>query len=436
MGKDSHHTHSLDFTSMIKRFLESFLLEYSPNVNILDSTSFDVELTEKRREIGTLKVQIDSLTQIRLEKEAELKKIEFNFTEYRILESAHSFKNSMLDAADELLGPAILKEQLERGSQGVRRSRELFEIAKRDSMQNISDISVATEFKDTIKLKLIIAESLKDAELTQKQLDDYSHIIYSKVELQRKTVEVLKEIEETIVNQALGMAIIYRDYLKEFPQTSKLEINDKIIDMVRINFSDCILQEDQAKTSMRRYIQDLNKGIRDGKITREDLLKSFRPDQLVGRVIEMGKISVKIRKIDLESQDFQKWDIIKASDGQENTMYIIFLIALMSFIRKIVVGRYDTNTSKVLLLDNPFGSTGAFYLWEPIWSILNRNNVQLICSGHKISTKIREFFPVNCILTQEISASGLQKVNIKVEATGEAREILERSQRKNILHWT
>jgi len=435
-SKDSHHTLSLDFTSMIKQFQESFSLEYSPNANLLDSSSFDTELTEKRKEIGIIKDQIDSLTQIRQEKEAEVKKIESNFTEYRVLDSAHTFKNSMLNAADELFEPIVLKDQLERSSQGVKRSREQFDTAKRASMENISDIPVATEFKDTIKLKLNAAESLKGAEFNQKQLNEYSQIIHSRVEIHQKTVDALKEIEEAIVNQAFGMAIIYRDYLKDFPQMSKLDVDGKLIDMVRINFTDCTLPDDQAKTVMRRYIQDLNKGIRDGKITRQDLQKSFRPDQLVSRVMEMGKINVKIRKIDLESQDFQRWDTIKASDGQENTMYIIFLIALMSYIRNIVVGRHDTNTAKVLLLDNPFGSTGAFYLWEPIWSILKRNNIQLICSGHKISTKIREFFPVHHILTEEISKSGLRRVNIKVEATGEAKEILDRSQRKTILQWT
>jgi hypothetical protein len=280
------------------------------------------------------------------------------------------------------------------------------------------------------------SDSLLDAESNQQQLNNFSQIINEKIEFHHKTIEVLKEVEEKIVNQALGMARIYRDYLKEFPQMSKLDIGGKIVDMIRINFDECVYPDDRAQLEMRRYIQDLNKWIKDGKITRQELQKSFRPEQLVARVMEMGKIQVKIRKIEEESQGFQKWDMIKASDGQENTMYIIFLIALMSYIRNIVVGRYDTNTSKVLLLDNPFGSTGAFYLWAPIWSILKRNNIQLICSGHKISSKIREFFPVNCLLTEDIAKSGLRRVNIKVEARGEAKEIINRSQPKSILQWT
>ncbi len=151
------------------------------------------------------------------------------------------------------------------------------------------------------------------------------------------------------------MARIYRDYLKEFPQMSKLDIGDKNVDMIRINFDECIYPDDRAQVEVRRYIQNLNKLIRDGKITQQELQKSYRPEQLVARVMEMGKIQVKIRKIEEDAQGFQRWDMIKVSDGQENTMYIIFLIALMSYIRNIVVGRYDTNTSKVLLLDNPFG---------------------------------------------------------------------------------
>ena len=116
-------------------------------------------------------------------------------------------------------------------------------------------------------------------------------------------------------------------------------------------------------------------------------------------------------------------------------MYIIFITILMSFIRDIVVGRADKNTSKVMIIDNPFGSTGAYYLWEPIWSILEKNNVQLICTGHKIGAKVREFFPINHILTEDKSASGQIRIGIKVEASGYAREAIDEMQRETLSHW-
>lgn len=436
-ANDSHHLLNLEFVQKIKHYLSSTNEEYTPNPNILDIDPFSDELSNNKKERSIVEGQIESLKRVHQEKEQEKIQFQQKFTEFRVLDAAHHFKNSMYAAATQFIDPPVIEEELKKSLQSVKKSKEKYEIAKETAIQNISDIPIATEFKDIIKWKLKVSESIQEAEFNKKQLDQYSTIIHSKIEIHHKTLEALQEVEAKIVNQALGIAIIYRDYLKEFQQMSKLDIDGKgkIIEMVKINFDECTYPDDRAQMEMRRYIQDLNKGIRDGSIKRPDLQKSFRPEQLVGRVIEMGKIQVKIRKIEEESQIFQKWDSIKASDGQENTMYIIFLIALMSYIRNIVVGRYDKNTSKVLLLDNPFGSTGAFYLWEPIWAILKRNNIQLICSGHKIGSKIREFFPVHHILTEDISQSGLRRVNIKVEATGEARDTLDRYQRKTILHF-
>ncbi len=408
---------------------------YYPNPEIFDSTHLVLEFAEQTKQINKIEEQIVLLKDKQLKKEADHKIIQNGFYKIKILDATHHFNNSMYAAADVLHDPNDLEKELDRCEKVVKKNKNQCEIIKATAIQNVSEIPIATEFKEIIRVRLQEPDSLQDAESNQQQLNNFSQIIHEKIEIHHKTIEALKEVEEKIVNQALGMARIYRDYLKEFPQMSKLEIGEKNLDMIRINFDECIYTEDRAQVEMRRYIQDLNKGIRDGIIKRPELQKSFRPEQLVARVMEMGKIQVKIRKIEEESHGFQKWDMIKASDGQENTMYIIFLIALMSYIRNIVVGRYDTNTSKVLLLDNPFGSTGAFYLWAPIWSILKRNNIQLICSGHKISSKIREFFPVNCLLTEDIAKSGLKRVNIKVEARGEAKEIINRSQPKTILQW-
>ncbi|MFA4850152.1 MAG: hypothetical protein WC626_10555 [Methanoregula sp.] len=427
---------SRQFTQKIDHYQKLVSDTYNPNSELFDSNQFIVEFAEKTKQIKIIEEQIGLLKEEQLKKESNLKTVQKGFFDIRVLDATHHFKNSMCIPADVLRDPQALEVELERAEKVVRKNKKQSEIVKATAIQNVSDIPIASEFKEIIKVRLKEADSLQDAELNQQQLNNFSQIIHEKIEIHHKTIEALKEVEEKIVNQALGMARIYRDHLKEFPQMSKLEINEKHLEMIRINFDECIFEEERAQVEMRRYIQDLNKGIRDGIIKRPELQKSFRPEQLVARLMEMGKIQVKIRKIEEESQGFQKWDSIKASDGQENTMYIIFLIALMSYIRNIVVGRYDTNTSKVLLLDNPFGSTGAFYLWAPIWSILKRNNIQLICSGHKISSKIREFFPVNCILTEDIAKSGLKRVNIKVEARGEAKEIISRSQPKNILQWT
>jgi len=425
----------LEFSRLVEEYNAKGSDAYRPDFTLTDTSEFDDQLHNKDRELQGINTEIEDFQKVNVGKEEEYRHLQTNHTEFRVLDGTHHFIEISAISSEDLIEYHIIKEQLDRCQQTVGKNKEHFNGAKEQLLHNIANIIVATAFKDVIKQKLRVAENYSEAESNQKHLNEYLSHISSKAEMSRKQVEALREVENKIVDQALGMAKIYRNHLQDFPSMSKLDIEGRQYEMIRINFDNCIYDDDRAMVEMRRYIQDLNKNIWNGSIKLEELEKALRPNQLVKRIIDIGKIRVKIRKIDQDSHDYQIWDMIKASDGQENTMFIIFLIVLMSYIRDIVVGRHDKNTSKVLIIDNPFGSTGAYYLWEPIWSILERNNVQMICSGHKIGAKIRDFFPVNHLLTREISSSGRIRVNIKVEASGEARDIIERNERNKLLKW-
>jgi uncharacterized membrane protein len=190
--------------------------------------------------------------------------------------------------------------------------------------------------------------------------------------------------------------------------------------MVRINIRQCEKEDDIAKSEMKQYIQQLIVDMDSQQLTDKELQDRFDPAALIGKVLNMNKISVSISKIDTNSVRHYEWDKIQASSGQENAMFIVFLVVLMSYIRNIVVNRKDISTSKVIIIDNPFGTTTAYYLWEKIISVLEKNNVQLICPGHKIPSKIREYFPMSHILKDdEISEDGCTRINIKTTARDE-----------------
>lgn len=433
--KECYHLH-LEFEKRIGDYHLHAPDVYIPDSLLIDVSPIEEELAAKEREFATVGYSIEGLKAARQGMGQELAELQDSLTEYRVLDGAHDFAKRDAAPTENLRGHRALKEELEEGAKGVRKGREQVAVAKDICIQNITGITVAPAFKDTLKLKFRIAESPGEAESAGRDLEKYSGTIRSKVEMTEKEIEALKMVEEEIVKQALGVAMLYRQYLQDFPRMSRIDIDGRDYNMVRINFDQCSYLEAEAEVEMRRYIQDLSRSIEGGKIGQEDLVNHLRPKQLVSRVMDMGRIRVKIRKIDRDSRDFQAWDMIKASEGQENAIYIVFFIILMSFIRNIVVSRYDENTSKVLIVDNPFGSTSAYYLWEPIWSILERNNVQLICSGHKIHSDIREFFPINHLLTEEILSDKAIRINIKVEAVGEARDALERGQRNTLLAWT
>lgn len=355
---------------------------------------------------------------------------------YEMLDSTYHFSSKDAVPASSLIGYRRLQDELADVVTRTVKQKDRFSAAKDQFIQNTGRIDVPHYFTDTVREKIRAAESLGEATSIQQSLGTYATEVNSSIEMVQVQMEGLLEVEKNIVDQALGMAIRYRDYLVMVPRISKIEINGRPQEMLQINFDDCIHRDEVARGEMHRHVQELTARIQAGSLTREELEKALSPGQLVGRVMDMDRIRVKIRKIDIDAYPFQLWDKIKASEGQENTMYIILLVVIMSTIRTIVVGRPDQDTAKVLFVDNPFGSTGSYYLWEKIWSILERNNVQMICSGHKIDAKIREFFPISYLLTDDSSAGGRMRIGIKFIGAGRELDRLERQKRGEILAWT
>ncbi len=434
--RGEHHLLSLEMGKAEKEFGAHAPELYVRDPDIIDPEPLEAE--SKRLTADSLRhkaelAQLDTMCQ---EGEKVLESLITERNGYELLDSTHHFIQNSAVPAPEVLSYRYIQNELAAAIGSTTKQKERFSTAKDQFFQNVDAINVPHYFIETVKGKIRIAESVGEATSIQQNLEGYAATVTGWVKAVRVQVEGLLKVETKIVDQALGMAIRYRDYLVMIPGLSKIEIDGNPREMLRINFEECTYRDEVARGEMNRYIQDLTAHIQDGTLSRGELEKALAPGQLVGRVMDMNKIRVKLRKIDIGTYPFQLWEKIKASEGQENTMHIILLVVLISAIRAIVVGRADRNTTKVLFVDNPFGSTSSYYLWEKIWSILERNNVQMICSGHKIDAKVREFFPISYVLTDEISAGGRMRIGIRFVGAGKDLDRLERQRRGEILAWT
>ena len=417
------------FDDRINRFNQTYMEAFLLDENILDDTEFNVEIKNKADERIRLFEHIRKLDSLRLAFETELIKLKNNYDQYENLDSFYQFSDIEAVLVEELIDHKEMTSLLKNGSEKVDRSKARYESAKGKSIDVIRKLKVPPDFIATIKDKLKTAGSFREAEQIEKNLNEYSMIIETKTQVQRQQVESLKDVEEKVISQALGIIKIYRDYLKRFPSLSRIILDGRSTEMIRINFNECEYTDDMGISEMRHYIQQLIEDIETKKISQKELIEYLTPDHLINKVLDMKNISLSIRKIDTNDTRFQRWEKIQASDGQENAMFIIFMVVLMSYIRDIVVDRKDKNTSKVLIIDNPFGLTSACYLWEKIAAILEKNNVQIICPGHKISPSVMEYFPVRHVLTEETSTDGRTRVNVKTSAKDEIMDRIKQQQR-------
>jgi DNA repair exonuclease SbcCD ATPase subunit/uncharacterized membrane protein len=435
--RGKHHLLFLEMEEAERKFNAHAPEAYTRDPDLINPEPLKADQKRLEAESLTLKEELAHLDAMRREGEKVLEGLITEYNGYELLDSTHPFIKKGAAPASELRGYRYFQEELAAAVGSTTKQKERFSAAKDQFFRNVDEINVPHYFIETVRGKIRIAESAGEATSIQQSLEGYAATVTGWAKAVQAQVEGLLEVETKIIDQALGMAITYRDYLMMVPRLSKIEIDGNPREMLQINFEDCTYRDEVARGEMHRYIQDLTAHIQDGTLSRGELGKALAPGQLVGRVMDMGRIRVKIRKIDIDTYPFQLWEKIKASEGQENTMHIILLVVLISTIRAIVVGRHDRNTAKVLFVDNPFGSTGSYYLWEKIWSILDRNNVQMICSGHKIDAKVREFFPISYLLTSEISAGGRMRiVGVRFVGAGKDLDRLERQKRGEILAWT
>lgn len=404
--------------------------EYVPNPILTDENQFNEDITHKQIESSRLIENITHIESLYHSNNEELNDLGNDLKNYEMLCDHYHIDGIGVEMSVELVSYKELKEQLKNGQSSVEKSKEKFTRTKEKVLSNVNDMEVALYFKNTIRNKLFVANNLKEAEFNAKALEKYSNQLLSRIKDQQEQVDSLKNIEENVVTQALGIAKMYKDYIKKFPMLSKIKFNDEIYEMIRINFNKCEYKDEQAEYEMRHYIKTLIQDIENEKISKIDLVDCLTPAVLLNKVIDMKVIKMEMRKIDEDGlQKYLRWEQIEASDGETNAIFIVFLVVLMSYIRDIVIDRKDINTSKMLIIDNPFGSTSSPYLWEAIGLILEKNNVQLICPGHSFDANIMKYFPINIILTMEKSTSGRKRVGIKVHAKDETLNAMQRQQR-------
>ncbi|WP_321416540.1 hypothetical protein [uncultured Methanomethylovorans sp.] len=418
--KDQHIRLSENLNIRIKAFNQLSEEPFRLDNSLLDDRMFDVDIRSKKDELSISQTFLEQLESLCRLLGNELNNLQENLRSYEYLDSSHHFSSIVVEPAEYLIVGYKMRSSLADSLNKANIAEDRYTRTKDEAIEKIRHIVVFPDFIDTIRSDLKTANDLKEAEFIGQNLDDYLQSINERIQIIQKQVESLKDVEEKIVSQALGIAMRYKDYLKRFPALSKIKLDGCQTEMIRINFKQCEFPEDITQSEMKRYIQQLIEEMDSQQMNDKDLRERFTPASLIGKVLDLNKISVSICKIDTNDTRYQEWEKIQASTGQENAMFIIFLVVLMSYIRNIVVDRKDINTSKVIIIDNPFGTTTACYLWEKIVDILEKNNVQLICPGHKIDSKIREYFPVSHILKDhEMSENGCVRISIRTTAKDE-----------------
>lgn len=135
----------------------------------------------------------------------------------------------------------------------------------------------------------------------------------------------------------------------------------------------------------------------------EKRIKDWLSDrQLLNIVINSETIGVRLYKIDISEKNsgLKTWEevIVDNSGGEKLISCLILVLALMQYTRNKVLLKYGeeekSETSKFLVIDNPFGKMSSTHLLDGLMLILKRFNVQAICLSDISQSSITNQFKV------------------------------------------
>jgi chromosome segregation ATPase len=246
------------------------------------------------------------------------------------------------------------------------------------------------------------AQIKRDAELDQKEYEYYFDMSLNIDRLRTLFDEYIKKLKGQLgelenATKELN-EIIYKQTIRVFNEIPKIVENSTIsIDgesqrMIEIKF-DRNLDHNISRDSLFNYLSDcmnkvvaeLSSGEKETKV-KERIHKYIKMEELLNTISNLDKYQVKMYKVDANpyNRKMKRWKDMKSKDsgGERFVAFFCLLLALTSYGRQGMLE--DTkllkeNSSKVLIMDNPFGTITSDHLLKPLFAFAKKHRTQLIC---------------------------------------------------------
>ena len=242
----------------------------------------------------------------------------------------------------------------------------------------------------------------------------------------------LEIYQQDFARRCIQRAELVLGHLRKLESLSRIEVYGRRINMIELKLPE--FDDQEKRLRMQVHIDGIVREIGEEEtFDRKRIVASLSTKELLAQIVDMEKAVVRLYKIESipENSKFYRWENAIGSEGQNNSLYFIFATCLISFIRMLSVTNSSIKTKKVIIADNPFGSTSAVYLWDPMFNILKQNDVQLIAPGHRIPREITSRFGVNYLLNQDILSDGRMRVvvkDVRVEEDEDRQKYIEPEQ--------
>lgn len=326
---------------------------------------------------------------------------------------------------------------------------EITDIDTRTVNDDIKLDNLLSSTKDAIKLHKDLESTIQDiksnldkiffklsTEFTYREINPYAKNIKSLLELKYdpETVEIaikstldrleqrrlkyendLKLIDEEhrrTVNTVLKYVENVYSHMESIDINSSINLNAKRIKMLEIKQPDWdhAIATTKIEAFIDRVMESCEVRYKQGETSTETpnefIATQFTTNKLYDEIVGINSIKIIIKKLEFAGEEIDiapmSWQQAQKNSGGEGfATYFIILISLLSYMRKesSIIGDRSKESSKVLIMDNPFGKISSEHLLKPVMEIAKKYNTQLLCftaqKGDNIYNEFENIYHLN-----------------------------------------
>jgi len=364
----------------------------------IKETDFDARIKEKEyekkdvenaqadagRKIGTVESNLDSLSEFSefvITEESDLKVELEDITRYRG-ELSRDYRASLERASES-------KSRLDKEIERVLR-RELFrgDDFFRKPLEKLEELSGDPEYL------------LENLEIT---VSSYRSL----VEKLNADIELIVREKENVLQSLFDYLFEVHENIGKIDRNSTISIRGRSVKMLKITTP----KWEDNKALYRLRLSDMLDRLTENVLDRLDknenaeeaISTAVTTKNLYNEVVSISSVAIKLYKIEEEKEYPISWDeVAKNSGGEGFLSAFVILSSLLSYMRRDDSDVFaEKESSKVLLMDNPFAQTSSEHLLKPLMEIARKSNTQLIClsglGGDSIYNRFENIYVLNLV---------------------------------------
>lgn len=266
----------------------------------------------------------------------------------------------------------------------------------------------STQLADEVRATLVMPKDADETVDLSERLNETASLIGLEKDRVSKGIADMERIKDNFENRCIQTCCNIKTDLDRLPKLSTIRMGDDTIQIVGLYIP--YVAEDSYKERMSSYI-DETVDIAEGFPTQEERLRYIRNRLTWKRLFSVIVTDMNLIRVNLYKRErigdqsrFLRYEEAVGSTGQSQGIYIQFLIAVINYISCINAADGDAGViGKTIFIDNPFGAAKDIYIWEPIFTLLKTNHVQLIVPARGATPAITGRFDVNYILGQKLT---------------------------------